>query len=343
MTTAAPIGVVLMNIGTPEAPQTPEVRRYLREFLMDEKVIDIAAWKRWLLVNLIILPIRPKKSAEAYAKVWLPEGSPLMVYSQRLAKRVQEGLGDGFIVKVGMRYGQPSIDRAVEELKAAGAGLVVGVPMYPQYAEAATGSSMLRLVEATRRAELPMRQVEPFYDDPEFIGAFAEVARPLLDGFAPDFVLFSYHGLPERQVRASDPTGKHCFASPDCCAARVPANARCYRSNCHHTTTALVAALGLDASKAMMSFQSRLGRDPWVKPYTDLVLPELAQRGVKRLAVMCPAFVADCLETVEEIGMRAKEQWLALGGEDLLLVPSLNDHPRWAHAVEAMVRRRAVG
>lgn len=329
-----------MNIGTPDAPRTPEVRRYLREFLMDEKVIDIDHWKRWLLVNLLILPTRPKKSAEAYAKVWLPEGSPLLIYSEKLAAKVQERLGNDFVVKVGMRYGAPSIGKAVEELREKGVKQVVAVPMYPQYSEAATGSSLAALSEAAR--DMNVRPIDTFFDDPDFIASFVEVARPKLDDFKPDFVLFSYHGLPERHVRASDPTGKHCLASADCCAARVPANLHCYRSNCFHTTDALVKALALDPANTMMSFQSRLGRDPWVKPYTDLVLPELAKKGVKRLAVMCPAFVADCLETLEEIGMRAKEQWIGLGGEDLVLVPSLNDSPRWAEAVEGMVRRLAM-
>jgi ferrochelatase len=221
---------------------------------------------------------------------------------------------------------------------------IVGVPLYPQYAEAATGSSMIRLSEMARRAGVDdLRIASPFFDAPEFIASFAEVAKPVLESFKPDMVLFSYHGLPERQIRASDPTGKHCFASPDCCAQRVPANVKCYRSHCHHTTVALTKALGLTPDRAMMSFQSRLGRDPWVKPYTDLVLPELAARGVKRLAVMCPAFVADCLETLEEVGMRGREQWLSAGGEDLVLVPSLNDHPRWLKTIEAMVRSLAVG
>ena len=344
MATASTVGVVLMNVGTPDAPKTPEVRRYLGEFLMDPKVIDIPTWKRWLLVHGIILRFRPKKSAEAYAKVWTPDGSPLLVYSQRAAAGVQELLGPGFLVRVGMRYGNPSIADVVQELRDRGVKRIVGVPLYPQYAEAATGTSMVRLSEMARRAGVDdLRIGAPFFDDPEFIASFAEVAKPVLERFKPDMVLFSYHGLPERQVRASDPTGKHCLASPDCCAQRVAANAKCYRSHCHHTTVALTSALGLTPDRAMMSFQSRLGRDPWVKPYTDLVLPELAARGVKRLAVMCPAFVADCLETLEEVGMRGREQWLSLGGEDLVLVPSLNDHPRWLKALEAMVRSLAVG
>jgi ferrochelatase len=340
----APIGVVLMNIGTPEAPKTPEVRRYLREFLMDPRVIDIATWKRWLLVNAIILPTRPKKSAAAYAKVWLDEGSPLMVHSKRLAAKVSERMGSDFIVRVGMRYGEPSIEAAVNELHERRVKRIIGVPMYPQYSDAATGSSTDALVDAARKAGVSDVYVtEPFFDDPEFIGSFVEIARPIVADFAPDMVLFSYHGLPERQVKASDPTGKHCVFSDKCCAVRVPANARCYRSHCHHTTTALMKGLDLARDKGTMSFQSRLGRTPWIKPYTDLVLPELAAKGVKRLAVMCPAFVADCLETLEEVGMRGREQWLSLGGEDLTLVPSLNDHPRWAAAIDAMVRRRAVG
>lgn len=344
MPTASPVGVVLVNIGTPDAPRTAEVRRYLGEFLMDPRVLDIATWKRWLLVNGIILMTRPKKSAEAYEKIWTPDGSPLLVFSERAAAGIQQLLGPGFIVKVGMRYGNPSIHDAVADLRDRGVSRIIGVPMYPQYSEAATGSSMIRLSETARRAGIDdLRMAAPFFDDPEFIASFADVATPVLEAFRPDMVLFSYHGLPERHVRASDPTRSHCLAVPDCCAARITANAKCYRSHCYHTTVALAAALGLPEDRTQMSFQSRLGRDPWVKPYTDIVLPELAARGVKRLAVMCPAFVADCLETLEEVGMRGREQWLAVGGEDLILVPSLNDHPRWLKAVEAMVRRLAVG
>ncbi|HSI05520.1 MAG: ferrochelatase [Myxococcota bacterium] len=344
MATASPVGVVLINVGTPDAPRTNEVRRYLGEFLMDPKVLDIPTWKRWLLVHGIILRTRPKKSAEAYAKVWTQEGSPLLVFSQRAAAGVQALLGPDFLVRVGMRYGNPSLLSVVRDLRDRGVKRIVGVPMYPQYSEAATGSSMVALADLARRAGIDdLRFVPPFFGDAEFIAAFAEVATPVLWSFQPDMVLFSYHGLPERQVRESDPTRAHCFASPDCCAQRVAANVKCYRSHCHHTTMALAKTLGLASDRVMMSFQSRLGRDPWVKPYTDIVLPELAARGVKRLAVMCPAFVADCLETLEEVGMRGREQWLSVGGEDLVLVPSLNDHPRWLKTVEAMVRSLAVG
>ncbi|MCK6552851.1 ferrochelatase [Myxococcota bacterium] len=337
------IGVLLVNLGTPDSPSVSDVRRYLREFLSDPRVIDIPAVPRWLLLNLVILPFRPKKSAHAYSSIWTKEGSPLLVYEQALTAGVAERLGDRYVVELGMRYGNPSIPSALAKLGAADVSRIVVLPLFPQYAAASTGSAVERVLEVAGRAwNVPaLDTITDFYDEPGFIGAFAEVARPVLAGFGADHVLFSYHGVPERHVTKGDPTGRHCLATPTCCDAITSANRSCYRAQCFATTRALATALGLGAEGHSMSFQSRLGRTPWIRPYTDEVLPELAKRGKKRLAVMCPAFVADCLETLEEIGMRAKEQWKQLGGEDLVLVPSLNAHPAWIDAVAALVRREA--
>jgi ferrochelatase len=334
-----PTGVLLLNVGTPDSPRVSDVRRYLREFLSDPRVIDINPVGRWLLLNLVILPFRPAKSARSYDKVWGAEGSPLLVHSRALTEGVRKALGPGYVVELGMRYGEPSIPGALARLLGAQARKLVVVPLFPQYSSAATGSAIERVYEVLGRSwnVPPVETVGPFYDDPGFIGAFAEVARQHLDTFRPDHVLFSYHGLPERHMRKSDPTGQHCLANPRCCDAIVDENRYCYRAHCYATTRALAARLGLAADRHSVSFQSRLGRTPWISPYTDLVLPELARAGKRRLAIICPAFVADCLETVEEIGIRARDQWRDLGGEELLLVPSLNAEPAWIQALTKMV------
>jgi protoporphyrin/coproporphyrin ferrochelatase len=334
--------VLLANLGTPDSPSVSDVRRYLREFLSDPRVIDIHPVARWILLNLIILPFRPAKSARAYQSIWgeAETGSPLLFHSRGLAEGVRRALGDQYVVELGMRYGSPSIPSALAKLKAANPTRIVIAPLFPQYSSAATGSALDRVYEILgKQWNIPAVQtLEPFYDDPSFIGVASGIARRHLDAFRPDFVLFSYHGLPERQVRKSDPTGRHCLASATCCDAMVPANNFCYRAHCFATTRAVADRLGLAAERHSVSFQSRLGRTPWIRPYTDHVLPDLARAGKKRLAIICPAFVADCLETVEEIGIRAKNQWRSLGGEDLLLVPSLNAEPDWIDAVASMVR-----
>ena len=343
---AGPTAVLLANLGTPDSPGVSDVRRYLREFLSDPRVIDIHPVGRWMLLNLIILPFRPAKSARAYQSIWgdAEKGSPLLFHSRGLTEGVRQALGPDYVVELGMRYGSPSIPSALAKLKAANPAKIVIAPLFPQYSSAATGSALDRVYEilGTEWNVPAVATLAPFYDDPTFIAAWTEVARRHLEPFRPDFVLFSYHGLPERQVRKSDPTGGHCLASASCCDAILPANRYCYRAHCFATTRAMAANLGLTPERHAVSFQSRLGRTPWIHPYTDHVLPDLAKAGKKRLAVICPAFVADCLETVEEIGIRAKEQWRSLGGEDLLLVPSLNAEPSWIEAVAQMVRTRNI-
>jgi len=340
---SAPRGALLLNLGTPDAPRPREVRRYLREFLGDPLVIDLPAVPRRLLLEAVILPFRPRASAAAYAKIWTAEGSPLLVHGRALRDAVQQRLGADWAVEVGMRYGQPSIDSALTDLAERGVREVVALPLFPQYSSAATGSALARLYASPALGRF--RRVEalgPFFDASGFVDAWAAVAGPALDGFRPDHVLFSYHGLPERQIRTADPAGDHCLASEDCCVPLRAANAHCYRAQCFATSAELVRVLGLDPARTTTAFQSRLGRTPWIRPYTDVVLPELAGSGVRRLAVVCPAFVADCLETLEEIGIRAREQWRGLGdgGDDvdLALVPSLNAHPRWADAVTGWLR-----
>lgn len=333
-------GLLLVNLGTPDAPRTPEVRRYLRQFLSDPRVLDLPALGRWALLNLFILPFRPAKSAAAYRKIWGREGSPLLHFSRALEAGVRTALAGEYEVELAMRYGNPSIASALERLKARGVNELTVFPLYPQYASSSTGSSLEAVYAALGREwnVVPLHTVPAFYDQPGYLDAFAEVGRPVVEGLQADHVLFSFHGLPERQILKSDDTGAHCLKSDGCCDQIGAANRFCYRAQCHATARGIASRLGLPAERWSVSFQSRLGRTPWIKPYTDLVLPELAAKGVKRLAVFCPAFVADCLETLEEIGLRAEAQFKGCGGEALQLVPSLNAHPSWVATVAALSR-----
>jgi ferrochelatase len=335
-------GILLINLGTPDAPETGPVRRYLREFLSDPRVIDIHPLGRKLLLEAVILPLRPRKSAEAYRKVWTAEGSPLLVHSRALEKSMREKLGPRVPVELGMRYGNPSLASALQRLQDARVERILVAPLYPQYSSAATGSSLEETFRIAGKLEVvpPLTVLPPFYQDAGFIDAFAAVGSPVLAQEKPDHVLFSFHGLPERQVKRTDPTGAVCLQSQSCCARIVDANRDCYRAQCFATARALAARLGLAGGAYTVTFQSRLGRTPWIKPYTDLVIPELATAGKKRLAVFCPAFVADCLETLEEIGLRARDQFLALGGASLALVPSLNATSQWVDALAALIARQ---
>jgi len=338
-----PLGVLLVNLGSPDAPTPRAVRRYLREFLGDPRVLDLPALPRRLLLEGVILPTRPRRSAAAYAQVWGPEGAPLLAHGRALRDALARRLGAGFVVELAMRYGTPAIAPALERLAEADCRRIVVVPLFPQYAAAATGSALEAVYRAAgaRWNVPPLDAIESFYDEPGFVRALATVARELPAEHRADHLLLSFHGLPERQVRKSDPSGAHCLASNDCCAAIGPANRACYRAQCVATSQALARALGVRDEDWTLSFQSRLGRTPWIRPYTDEILPFLRERGVRRLAVMCPSFVADCLETLEEIGLRAREQWLALGGEAFVLVPCLNAHPAWVETLAGWVEQRA--
>ncbi|MDX2090098.1 MAG: ferrochelatase [Kofleriaceae bacterium] len=337
-----PHGLLLINLGTPDEPTTPAVRRYLREFLGDPRVLDISGIGRAILLNAVILPTRPAKSAAAYRTIWDPErGSPLLYHSRDLATRVADRLGKEWRVELAMRYGKPSIERGLDALIEAKVDRIVVLPLFPQYASSSTGTAVARVWElAAKKWNVPALDVVPaFFDDPGFLDAFAAVGRPALDAAKPDHVLMSFHGLPVRQITKTDATGGHCFASPSCC--ETLANPNCYRAQSYYTARELARRLDLPTERYTVCFQSRLGRTPWIQPFTDVVLDDLAKQGKKRLAVFCPAFVADCLETVEEIGMRAVEQWKAAGGEELVLVPSLNATPAWIDAVTAIAERHA--
>ena len=337
-----PHGLLLINLGTPDEPTTPAVRRYLREFLGDPRVLDINPIGRALLLNLVILPRRPAKSAHAYQAIWDPErGSPLKYHSVDLAAGVAAALGGEWRVELAMRYGQPSIEAGLDALIAAKVDKIVVLPLFPQHAMSSTETAVARVEElhAKKQGAPPLVVVPAFHADPGFLDAFAQVGAPVLAELAPDHVLFSFHGLPVRQIQKTDVTKGHCFSSPSCCDTLKSPN--CYRAQSFATARALAERLKLPAEKYTVCFQSRLGRTPWIQPYTDVVLDELAAKGVKKLAVFCPAFVADCLETIEEIGMRAVEQFKSKGGEQLVLVPSLNSSPPWVSAVAAIATKVA--
>ncbi len=336
MSTHSPrTGCLLINLGTPDSPKPRDVRAYLKEFLSDPRVVDLSAVGRWLLVNLVILPFRPKKSAKAYETIWKPDGSPLLLHCRDLQQAVQERLGPEVPVELGMRYGNPSIPRALKALQDHGVERIVVLPLYPQNASSSTGSS-LELVyrELGSWWDVPaISVVDSFYADPGYIEACKEVASPVI-AQQPDHVLFSFHGLPERHLSRS--SGGYSICTGEC-GPIGPANRNCYRGQSFATARAIARSLDIPAEKYSVSFQSRLGTTPWIRPFTDEVLVELARKGVKRLAVFSPAFTADCLETLEEIAIRARASFLSNGGEELQLIPSLNAHPRWVDAVAAML------
>lgn len=323
-----PIGVMLVNLGTPDEATVPAVRRYLREFLMDSRVIDIPYIPRFLLVNGIIAPFRAPKSTKVYKEVWLPEGSPLKIYGLGLANQLQELMGKGFLVKLAMRYQNPSLKSVLEQMMQAGVSKIVVVPLFPQYASATSGSVVDKVMELVQGYQIIPELVftGPFYNHDRFINRFAEIGKKYLQSEQFDHVLFSYHGIPERHIRKGDLL-KHCQLG-SCCDSITPANALCYRAQCFETSRRLAKALGI-GDNYTTAFQSRLGRDPWIKPYTEDIVKELPKKGYKRVLAFSPAFVADCLETTEEVGMEYKELFEEFGGVHWQLVESLNDNPEW--------------
>ena len=329
--------VLLVNLGSPDSTSVADVRRYLGEFLMDGRVLD-APWPvRWCIVNLAILPTRPAQSAEAYEKIWTPEGSPLVATSKKVRAALQERLGT--TVELAMRYQNPSIEGAIQRLREAKIRELLVVPLFPHYAMSSYETAVERVKEVAAKLapEMALSVAPPYYNHPQYVRALVGSAADHLQGDW-DHLLFSFHGVPERHLRKSDPTGCHCLAAKDCCATPNPAHQRCYRAQCFKTVEAFVTAAGIPTRKYSVAFQSRLGRDPWIKPYTDTVIEGLGKAGVKKLLVICPAFVSDCLETIEEIGIRGSETFHKAGGKQLTLVPCMNDHPLWVSALESMVK-----
>lgn len=332
-------GVLLINLGTPAAPTPEAVGPYLREFLMDPLVIDLAFPLRWLLVNLIV-PRRKVASAALYKNVWTAEGSPLLVNTEKLTEQVQARMPDT-VVRFAMRYGAPAVLDVLAELKAAGVEELEVAPLYPQFSLAASESSAKCVLAGlvTLGWSVSLRWVHAFYEDPGFLDAVAAVSKPVLAQRPHDAVLFSFHGLPERHVRATDATKAHCLKASTCCDAMVPANAHCYRAQSFATARGLAKRLVPEGKPWFVGFQSRLGGTPWISPYSDKLYESLPKQGIKRLAVLAPSFVGDCLETLEEISLRGNEQWKECGGEELFLVPCVNAEPVWADALVKLLER----
>ena len=322
-------GVLFVNLGSPDSTKTKDVRNYLDEFLMDERVIDIPYWKRYLLIKGIILNTRPKKSAEAYKKIWWKEGSPLIVISEQFKDRVAEKLH--IPVALGMRYGSMSIEKAIQELIDQGVKEILLVPLYPHYAMSSYETVVEKAKEINRKSfpTIKMDVLPVFYKNEAYINAMSANLKKHLEDFDYDHILFSYHGIPERHILKSDPTKSHCKIDKTCCNTVSKAHHTCYRHQCFETTKAMAKTLGLKEGSYSNSFQSRMLKNPWLQPFTDVEFERLAKEGVKKLAVITPAFVADCLETLEEIAIRGKEDFLKAGGEDYKHIPCLNDNDDW--------------
>jgi len=338
----AKTGILLINLGTPDAPTPEAVGRYLREFLMDPFVIDIPAPLRWFLVHVLIVPKRKYQSAEAYQKVQMTEGSPLLVHTRALGEKVAAKLAhENYVVEYAMRYGNPSIASSLAKLSAPDVSPIIVLPLYPQYAESSFETAVVET--KNRAAELGCADrlmfLSPFYDRPEFIDAFAHNVSDHLANAPADHVVFSFHSLPEKHLAKLHP--QHCLKTANCCDQITGANLNCYRAQCFFTAKAIARQVGLPPERYTVTFQSRLGRAKWIGPTTEPTLRELASRGVKRVAVASPSFVADCLETVEEIAIRARQTFLSAGGEDLQLIPSLNSGPRWVDAVAGWLESAA--
>lgn len=333
-----------MNLGSPDSTEVKDVKRYLDEFLMDERVIDKPWFFRALLVKGIIVPFRAPKSAEAYRSIWTSKGSPLIIISKQqrdaLKKEIEES------VVIAMRYGNPTPGAAFDELVQKNPDLeeVIAVPMYPHYAMSSYETAVEYAREHHKKGgyKFNLKFIKPFYNDRNFLHALAESIKPYL-AQEYDQILFSYHGIPERHVLKCDPTGQHCLKVANCCEVPSEAHKYCYRHQCWVTTKEIVKRLSIPEGKWGFSFQSRLGRDPWLQPYTAKRLEELPNEGVKKLLVVCPAFVSDCLETLEEIAEEGKESFIHAGGEKFELIPCLNVHPLWIETLAKWMREYASG
>jgi ferrochelatase len=322
-------GVLLVNLGSPDTPEPKDVKRYLDEFLMDERVIDFPYILRAILVKGIVLNTRPKKSAEAYGKIWWEEGSPLIVLSERLQEKI-----DSFTsvpIALGMRYGSMTMEKAMKELSDQGVTEVLLVPLYPQFAMATTETIVVKADEL-RQEKFPhmsFTQMPPFYNHPDYIRVLSESVRESLEGKDYEHLLFSYHGIPKRHIRKSDITNGHCKMDGKCCSTPSPAHEFCYSHQCKEVTRLVGEYLEMEEGTFSTSFQSRLGFDPWLTPYTDRTIERMGLGGTTKMAIATPAFVSDCLETLEEIAMEGKEEFLKAGGEAFYAIPCINDNDDW--------------
>jgi len=312
-------GILLNNLGSPDSTETQDVKNYLGEFLMDERVIDIPYWKRWLLINGIILQTRPKKAGAAYKKIWWKEGSPLLP------------------VALAMRYGSMTMEKGIKELVDKGVTEIFLAPLYPHYAMSSYETVVVKAEEilAEKYPQVKLDVLPAFYNEPDYIKAMSNNIANHLEGFDYDHILFSYHGIPERHIMKSDVTKNHCKIDGSCCERNSVAHHTCYRHQCFETTKEIAKTLNLKEGTYSNSFQSRLLKDPWLKPYTDFEIEKFPGEGKKKLAVVTPAFVADCLETLEEIAMEGKDEFMKFGGTDYKHIPCMNDNDDW---VDVMVK-----
>ena len=335
---AAKKGIVLMNLGSPDSTKVKDVRKYLDEFLMDERVIDKPWLARALLVKGIIVPFRAPKSAEAYETIWTKEGSPLVVLTRQLQQALQNKIGEP--VEIAMRYGNPTPEAAFDRLLKREPKLeeVIAIPLYPHYAMSSyeTAVEYAKEIHQKKKYSFKLSFIKAFYNDPNYLHALAENIKPYLNK-PYDHLLFSYHGVPARHIKKSDVTGCHCLQKENCCNVPSPAHDFCYRHQVIATTSAVVRELRIPENKYSISFQSRLGKG-WLEPFTDIRLEQLPNEGVKKLLVVCPAFVSDCLETLEEIAIRGKEIFMKAGGEGYEMIPCLNTHPLWVETIAGWVR-----
>ncbi len=334
-------GVLLVNLGSPDSTDPKDVKKYLGEFLMDPRVIDVPLWARILLVKGIILNTRPKKSAAAYKKIWWEEGSPLIVLSERLQKKVADRTS--IPVGLAMRYGSMSIKKGLQELHDKGIDEIMIIPLYPQFAMATT-ETILVLAEKLRKQHFPSMKfvdVPAFYNKPEYIEILSKSIGEKLKNLDYEHLLFSYHGVPERHIRKSDVTRSHCKIDGSCCKTASAAHQFCYRHQCYDTTRQVAEKLNLKEGTYSTSFQSRLGFDPWLQPYTDRTIERMGKEGIKKMAIVTPAFVSDCLETLEEIAMEGEEIFHEVGGKEFTTIPCLNDRDEWADVLANWVNEWA--
>jgi ferrochelatase len=331
-------GILLMNLGSPDSTNVPDVRKYLNQFLMDERVIDKPWLLRALLVKAIIVPFRAPKSAEAYNTIWTKEGSPLVVMTRQLQKELQQIVTEP--VEIAMRYGNPTPETAFEALLKKEPYLeeVIAVPLYPHYAMSSfeTAVEFAKEIHQKKKYSFELNFIKPFYNDPAYLHALSENIKPYL-AEQYDHILFSYHGVPSRHIKKSDVTGCHCLQIENCCDIASPAHDFCYRHQVITTTKAVAEKLEIPVAKYSISFQSRLGKG-WLEPFTDIRLEQLPGEGIKRLLVVCPAFVSDCLETLEEIAIRGKEIFMNAGGNNYEMIPCLNTHPLWVKTIAAWIQ-----
>lgn len=331
--------VLLINIGSPDKLKISATRRYLRKFLMDKRVIDIPFLLRYFLVNGIIAPFRAPKSLKAYQQILIHQQSPLIYYSYQLQKKLQSSLGNDYIVKVAMMYGEPYLRNILSDLKKEHLSEIIIIPLYPQYASSTTGSALEQVFDEIKNWQVipNIRTLHTFYHHQDFIDLWAHhIQKYLPKEF--DFILFSYHGLPIRQIYKADAQyNEKCCNVDNCCHIQSSKNVFCYRFNCLNTTRLIAEKLNIDENQMATSFQSRLGQSEWLKPYTAEYIEQLAKQGVKNLVVLSPAFVTDCLETLFEIEIECKETFLKNGGRELKLIPSLNAEDNWVMFLKKMI------